>query len=104
MRYGVSLYDAGKWTITAEGREAEALISSIGVIPVLEVLSSGESLPLVDFRAVVGREGQVICLNATESAAVAFANQRHGCRIVPAKIGPVPMSDVGDLSDRVLTS
>jgi hypothetical protein len=86
VNFRIAIHDMGKWKHRVEGREAILLIDGLDALTVLQGLSDGRPVHAMDLRAVLGPDGEIICLRSTESTAVEVAAQKEGCRIVRARI------------------
>jgi hypothetical protein len=90
VSYRIQIYEGGEWIIRAEGPGAEPLINGLGVIPLLKLLEDGGRVYELDLRAVVGQDGEIVCLSPSERAAAEMVSGEEGRRVVPARIEPVP--------------
>ena len=89
MNFRIAIHDMGKWKHRAEGREAILLIDGLDALTVLQGLSDGRPVHAMDLRAVLGPDGEIICLRSTESTAAEVASQEEGRRVVRARIEAV---------------
>ncbi len=89
MNFRIGIHDSGKWTHKAEGRQAVLLINGMDALTVLQGLADGRPLHAMDLRAVLGPDGEIICLRSTESTAAEVASQEEGRRVVRARIEAV---------------
>jgi hypothetical protein len=92
VNFRIGIHDNGKWTHRADGREAVLLIDGLDALAVLQGLADGRPLHAMDLRAVLGPDGEIICLRSTEATAAEVANQEEGRRVVRARIEPVSSS------------
>jgi hypothetical protein len=86
VKFRIGIHDLGKWKHRAEGREAILLINGLDALTVLQGLADGRPVHAMDLRAVIGPDGEIICLRSTESKAAEVAAQNEGSRIVRARI------------------
>jgi hypothetical protein len=89
VNFRIGIFDTGQWSNRAEGREAVRLINSLDAITILQGLADGRSLRAMDLRAILGPDGDILCLRSTEAKAAEVARQEEGRRIVLARIEPV---------------
>jgi hypothetical protein len=91
--FRVTIYDQGKWTVRAEGQEAERLIAGLDAITLLGLLAEGKPLHLIDFRAVLEPDGEIVCLRATEVKAAEIASREVGRRVALARTETASVAD-----------
>ena len=87
MSHRISILDDGKWTARAEGRQAERRINGLGAVTILTLIKlDGGAVYRIDLRAVLERDGEIVCLSSSEQNAAETAAQRPGRRVLPARI------------------
>jgi hypothetical protein len=89
VNFRSGIHDKGRWTHRAQGREALLLIDGLDALTVLQGLADGRPLHAMDLRAVLGPDGEIICLKSTEGKAAEVAVQEDGRRVVRARIETV---------------
>jgi hypothetical protein len=93
VEFRIGIFDGDEWSHRAEGREAIRLIDGLDAITVLQGLADGRSVRAMDLRAVLGRDGAIVCLKSSEGKAAEVANQEEGRRVVFARIEPVTSAE-----------
>lgn len=89
MNFRIGIHENGKWTHKAEGRQALLLIDGLDALTVLEGLADGRPVHAMDLRAVLGPDGEIVCLRSTVGKAAEVAEQEEARRVVRARIEPV---------------
>jgi hypothetical protein len=86
VNFRIGIHENGKWTHRAHGREALLLIDGLDALTVLQGLADGRPLHAMDLRAVLGPDGEIVCLRSTDGKAAEVAEQQEGRRVVRARI------------------